>query len=251
MAIFKKIIWVVLALLLASLPAGTAGIAQGAEPAAGIWRVVVDPGHGGNDHGVVGATGLTEARLTMALARQLKVVLEENPRIRVFLTRKVNENPTVHERTAVVNRIKGQVFISLHAGGIPLRSKSGFSVYYQDYSLQKGLANKVSLSLPKPGKMIDWDMAQGPYLIQSRRFGSDMAQALKAVLRVKGQTTTGLPLAILAGAGRPAIMVEVGYLTNPKEERRLKSQSYRDALIRALVKGIGSYRQWASRRVGN
>lgn len=219
------------------------------QTVSGVLRVVIDPGHGGEDKGVTGSAGLSESRLTMALARQLKVVLEDKLRARVFLTRKDNQNPSLDERTSVVNRVQARIFLSLHASGINDRTRSGFSVFYQDYSLQQGLANRVTLVVPEPHKIVEWDLAQGPYIIQSRRLGGELDQALKTALKVKGNFLTGLPLALLAGAARPAVLVEVGYLTNPEEERRLMSQPYRDAIVRGIVRGISSYDEWVRRRL--
>lgn len=214
-----------------------------------VERVVIDPGHGGEDTGVIGPTGLTESRLTLALARQLKMVLEDELGVRVFLTRTGDENPSLAERTAVVNRVKGHLFLSLHAGGAAQRAQSGFGVFFQDYSLQEGLADRVSLKPPAPGQPVEWALAQSPFIISSRRLAGEVNQALSEVLRIRSREVLGLPLSVLAGAARPAVLVEVGYLTNPEEERRLLSQAYRDAITRALVKGLQSYQNWVRSRL--
>jgi len=214
-----------------------------------VERVVIDPGHGGKDIGVKGPAGLTESRLAMALARQLKVVLEDELGVQVFLTRNGDENPSLYERTALVNRVRGHLFISLHASGAASRTRSGFGVFFQDYSLQKELADRASLKQPAPGQPVEWALAQGPFLISSRRLAGEISRAISEVLRVKSREAVGLPLTVLGGAARPAVLVEVGYLTNPEEERRLLSQAYRDAVVRALVQGIQSYRAWVSKRL--
>jgi len=247
---YSLIFWAVMACFLASstVMAEEADQPQG-RLSENVERVVIDPGHGGEDIGVTGPAGLTESRLTLALARQLKIVLEDELGVRVFLTRTGDENPSLYERTALVNRVRGHIFISLHAGGAAQRTRSGFGVFFQDYSLQKGLANRVSLKRPAPGQPVEWALAQGPYLISSRRLAGEISQAMSDVLRVKSREVMGAPLVVLAGAARPAVLVEVGYLTNPEEERRLLSQAYRDAVIRALVQGIDSYQAWVSNRL--
>ena len=216
-----------------------------------VERIVIDPGHGGKDEGVKGPTGLTESKLTMALARQLKIRLENELGVRVFLTRQEDENPSLSERTALANRVRSHLFISLHAGEAFTRTRFGFGVFFQDYSLQDGLADQVSLSRPEPGKTVEWPLAQAPFVLSSRRLAGEINQAITDVLRVKSQDVVGLPLAILAGAARPAVLVEVGYLSNPQEERRLLSQAYRDAVIKALVKGLNAYQEWVRGRIGN
>jgi len=214
-----------------------------------VERIVIDPGHGGEDIGVKGPAGLTESRLTLALARQLKLVLEDELGVRVFLTRTGDENPSLYERTALVNRVRGHIFISLHASGAANRTQSGFGVFFQDYSLQQGLASRVSLKQPLPGQPVEWALAQGPFLISSRRLAGEISQAMSQVLSTKSRAAVGLPLAVLAGTAHPAVIVEVGCLTNPEEERRLLSQAYRDAVAQALVQGIQSYRNWVRSRL--
>jgi len=186
--------------------------------------------------------------LTGALARQLKVSLEKELGVQVFLTREGEENPDLFERTAMVNRLRGQLFISIHAGGFEQGNVSGFGVFYQDYSLQP--------DLPAPAfrggvqeEPIQWALAQTRYIIPSRRLAGELNRSLSQALRIKNQGVVGLPLAVLAGASRPAVLVEVGHLTNPNEEKRLKSQRYRDLVVQGLVQGINSYQEWVRERL--
>ena len=240
----------VTAMILTPLPAGSAHAGPAQDQLADTsQRVIIDPGHGGDDKGVIGPAGLSESRLTLALARQLKVLLEEEGDTKVFLTRDGDENPSLSERTALVNRVRGHVFISLHAGGMPQQARSGFGVYFQDYSLQPGLTERLSTNYPGEDQPIEWALAQGPYILSSRRMAGEINQALSDALRIRSQGVVGLPLPVLAGAARPAVLVEVGYLTNPEEERRLLSQSYRDAVVAALIKGLRSYQAWVRTRL--
>lgn len=216
-----------------------------------VERIVIDPGHGGKDEGVRGPSGLTESKLTMALARQLKIRLEDELGVRVFLTRQEDENPSLSERTALANRVRCHLFISLHAAEAFSRTRFGFGVFFQDYSLQEGLADQVSLIRPDPEKTVEWPLAQAPFVLSSRRLAGEINQAITDVLRVKSQDVLGLPVAVLAGAARPAVLIEVGYLSNPQEERRLLSQAYRDAVVKALVKGLTAYQDWVKGRTGN
>lgn len=241
---------VITALTVLSLPALLPAAQSMIPLAETVERIVIDPGHGGDDEGVKGPTGLTESRLTLALARQLKIKLEDELGVRVFLTRQEGENPSLSERTALANRVRAHLFISLHAGEAFARSRFGFGVFFQDYSLQEGLADQVSLSRPDPGKTAEWPLAQAPFVLSSRRLAGEINQAIIDVLRIKSQEVVGLPLAILAGAARPAVLIEVGYLSNPQEERRLLSQAYRDAVTKALVKGLNAYQQWVKSRLG-
>lgn len=237
---YKVIILLVMSVVLTGYcPAfGQTGARLGQSPPATLRLVVIDPGHGGKDRGVIGPGGLAESRLTLALARRLKVALEIDLGAKVFLTRAEDQNPGLAERTALANRLKADLFLSLHAGGAASGTQSGFDVLFQDYSLQAG---------PETDTPPLWSLAQAPYAEPSQRLARELTQALSEVLRVKSRGPGGMPLAVLAGAARPAVLIELGCLTNPEEERRLKSQAYRDALTRAIVRGVKSWQGWLRR----
>ncbi|MFH1137136.1 MAG: N-acetylmuramoyl-L-alanine amidase [Pseudomonadota bacterium] len=212
----------------------------GADP----WRVVLDPGHGGRDVGIVGPSGLTESWLTLELAGRLKAVLENEPGFNVQLARRDNEkNPSLAERTALANRVKADFFASLHAGSSLERGGAGFKVYYQDYGRQEGLSGKMILpDSGRPG-LGEWILNQAGFLDLSRKAAVEIDLALGEVLRKKTSGPIGLPLAVLAGAAQPAVLIEVGALTDPADEARLASPEYREALVRGLARGIESWRR--------
>lgn len=225
---------------------GALAIAQ--PSVSGADRVVIDPGHGGADQGVRGPEGYSEAQLTLALARQLAVLINEQLGLAVTLTRDdERSNPTPEERAGLINNIRPVVFVSLHAGGGLDPVETGFAVFFQDYNLVQGLRPPRA----QGAGPVAWDTAQGPYLLLSRRLASLMSQSFALNLRQRGRGVLGLPSAVLAGAGRPGVIVEVGCLTNPVEERRLRSQPYRDAVARAVVEGLKKYLDWARKRVGS
>lgn len=246
---YKVIILLVMSVVLTGYcPAfGQAGSRLEQSSPATLRLVVIDPGHGGKDRGVIGPGGLAESRLTLALARRLKVALEIDLGAKVFLTREEDQNPGLAERTALANHLKADLFLSLHAGGAASGTQSGFDVLFQDYSLQAGLDNLVSSAGPETDTPPLWSLAQAPYTGPSQRLARELTQALSEVLRIKRRGPGGMPLAVLAGAAQPAVLIELGCLTNPEEERRLKSQAYRDALTRAIVRGVKSWQVWLRR----
>ncbi len=219
-----------------------AGRAVG-PPVLPFARVVIDPGHGAGDHGVTGPAGLAESGLTLALARQLKDAVETEFGAEVFLTRDEGQNPGLEERAALSNRLGADIFISLHGAGAASALFSGFHVLFQDYRFQAGLAAEVSSEAPGETGPLEWELVQAGYLPASRNLAMELDRALGEVLRIGGHGPEGLPLALLSGVSCPAVLIEVGYLTNPEEERRLKGQPYRDALVRAMMRGL---RSWAA-----
>ncbi|MEW5725482.1 MAG: N-acetylmuramoyl-L-alanine amidase [Thermodesulfobacteriota bacterium] len=203
--------------------------------------VVLDPGHGGEDQGVVGPGGWTEAQLTLALARQLKEALERDLGLHVVVTRDEELNPGLYERTATANGLKADLFLSLHAAAEAYDNRFGYNIFVQDYRRQLGLADREPRADLMPGQLGEWSLAQMTYLDSSRRLARELDQSLKEVLRVRSRGVQGLPLALLAGAAQPAVLLEVGVLTDPEAERRLRTPGYRDALTRAVVQGLGNW----------
>lgn len=208
-----------------------------------IYRIVIDPGHGGDDRGTVGPGGYAESLLTMDLALQLKAGIERELGLNVYLTRNEDENPGIAERAAIANGVKADLFISIHAGGSLEGESPGFNVYYQSYNRQAGMSDKDAAFAVSEEPRI-WETAQGRHLNASRRLAKELERALTEVLRYKSGGSVGLPLALLKGADQPAVVIEVGALADAEAERRLTTDGYRDALARALIKGIESYIYW-------
>ena len=202
---------------------------------------MIDPGHGGDDRGIEGPSGWPEAQLAITLSQQLKTALEARLGVKAFLTREAGQNPTLLERTTKANALKADLLISIHARGAVSEGVRGFMVYYQDYDVQADAVEK-STDMDQPEEAgLPWHLNQTLRLAASKSLAQEIHRALEDVLHIKCEGPVGLPLALLAGARQPAILVEVGSLTNPEEERRLKTQGYKDALTRALILGIESW----------
>ena len=206
--------------------------------------MVIDPGHGGGDAGVVGPGGQTEGELVFDLAVRLEKALKKELGVRAVLTREAEGNPAAAERAALANTLGSDLFLSLHAAGYASAAVSGYRVYYQDYRRVSGLGGESAAAGDDPGPRREWILSQAGFARPSRRLADEMDRALVEVLRRRSGGPLGLPLAVLAGASQPAVLIEVGTLTNPEEERRLASDGYRDALVRALVLGLSSWGHW-------
>ena len=209
-----------------------------------LARVVIDPGHGGDDKGVVGPAGWPESELTWTLAIQLKDALEKELGIEVTLSREKDKNPSLVERTTLGNRFKADVFLSIHAGGSLSPEQSGYNVFFQGYGFQAGLGDRVERTDRLPGQTQQWTLAQARHLPEAQKLAQELDQSISEVLRTKSMGPKGIPLVVLAGANQPAVMIEVGKLTNAEEERRLMDQGYREELTRAIVQGFRSWQYW-------
>jgi N-acetylmuramoyl-L-alanine amidase len=219
------------ALILAAGPAG-AQVAFG-RPAVG--RVVIDPGHGGSDRGVVSPSGYAESELAFDLARKLARSLEDRFDAVVTLTRRQDENPGPDQRAAVANRVRADVMVSIHAAGSPSAEQQGFRVWHP------APPPGETPPPPAPGPPLPWDRAGSAHADSSRRLAAEMDRAFRDVLKKPGPGPLGAHLAVLTGANAPSVLVEVGFLTHPGESERLQRPAYRDALVRALTLGLESW----------
>ncbi|MGH9320169.1 MAG: N-acetylmuramoyl-L-alanine amidase [Vicinamibacteria bacterium] len=214
--------------------------------------VALDPGHGGAEVGAEGKDGLIEKDLVLSIARRLRELLQERLGLRVILTRDGDRNLALDERTAVANNNKADLFISIHADASPSRDARGSSVYFLSYSS----SDAESAVTPAGGRtsglsggagldFILWDMAQASHLSQSSRlaeiFQEELltATSLDLVNRGIKQNT----FRVLKGATMPAVLVEVGFISNPEEEELLKSQAHQEKLAEALYRGVVRFKE--------
>jgi N-acetylmuramoyl-L-alanine amidase len=225
-----------------------------AQPAGGIRTVVIDPGHGGEEVGAKGATGVLEKDIALSLARRVKTLLEGRLGLRVLLTRDGDQAVGLDDRAALANNNKADLFVSLHAGASVRQSVNGAEVYYFAADNAGEDAQTLAVgrhTLPTAGggsrdiEMIPWGMAQLGHLSQSGSLAGAIEEQCRDKVRLSPRPVLQAPLRVLAGANMPAVLVEVGFLTNPDEEQQLLSDAYQNAIAQALVDGLLRYREVA------
>ncbi|WP_164525466.1 N-acetylmuramoyl-L-alanine amidase [Siminovitchia acidinfaciens] len=170
--------------------------------------IVIDAGHGGNDQGAAGANGALEKDLTMKTAKLLEKKLKKTGAI-VMMTRTGDKYVPLYNRTNTAAENGADAFISLHYDSIDDASASGYTTYYY-YSYEKRLADTVHSHLSKSIKLKDRGTQFGNYY----------------VLRENTQ---------------PAVLLELGYLSNIDEEKTIKRNKYREKVTDAIVKGLEDY----------
>jgi N-acetylmuramoyl-L-alanine amidase len=216
-------------------------------PAGVIRTIVIDPGHGGNDAGAKGRGGTIEKDLVLQVARRLKATIESRVGLRVLLTRENDESVPIDRRTAMANNNKADLLISLHANASlapALRGAQVVSLSLDDY---KNRASGLPASLPVPVvsggtraiSAMPWDLAQIPHAPQSASLAAIILRQLTGrqvplYLRPSDQG----PMRVLVGANMPAVLVELGFLSNAEDERALQSGDVTNAAIEALVAAI-------------
>ena len=212
--------------------------------------IVIDPGHGGDDTGAKSPDGLTEKELTLAIARRLARILESRGHA-VRLTRDGDQSRALTDRTALANRLEAPVFVSLHANASTFSSVSGAETYYMSLDGASDEAAAATADLENlaggstdersPLDLILWDLAQAEVLNESAEFALAVQGRLNARLGSRDRGVKQAPFVVLTGATMPAILVEVGFLSNTSEAQRLIQPDYQQQLAEAVAAGIEDF----------
>jgi N-acetylmuramoyl-L-alanine amidase len=224
-------------------------------PAGGLRTIVIDAGHGGDDSGVRGAKGTLEKNITLSVARRLKASIEARLGVRVLLTRDADQTVGPDQRAALANNNKADLFISLHANASLRPSAAGAQVFYLTLAGYGSDAAQVSRgnpeALPILGggnreiEIIPWEMAQGRYLEQSAAFAGAIEASLRERVPMSTRSLQQGPFRVLVGANMPAVLVEMGFLTNADQEQQLAGDVFQNTIVQALTDGIVRYRSAA------
>jgi len=211
-----------------------------------VRTVVLDPGHGGHDAGAVGGNGILEKNVNLAVARELKRYLERESDLQVVLTRQRDQFMDLAERAEVANRAGGDLFISLHCNSWFNDGAHGFETYFlspakSDWAKSVEAAENSAGGEPDDVEFIVWELVQNRFISSSSRLAEVMQQGVVEELGVEDRGVRQAGFRVLVGAYMPAVVVEMGFLTHPEEERHLGDAGYQRRLARALGQTILSY----------
>ena len=219
------------------------------QPASTFRTIAIDPGHGGDDEGVKSADEAKEKDLTLAIARRIKSVIEARLGLRVLLTRDDDRSVPVDERASVANNNKADLFISLHANGSMRPATSGLSIYVAAFDKEAAQASAGGGErVPTFGggsreiELVPWDLAQTRHLDQSAAFAELLEQALHDRVPLAPHAVDRAPLRVLESANMPAVLVELGYLTNPEQAKLLATDVFQNTIVQALFDAIVKFR---------
>ena len=221
-------------------------------PPGTLRTVVIDPGHGGADDGSRGPGGGAEKHVTLSVARKLKATLEGRLGVRVILTRDGDSAVGLDERAAVANNNKADLFISLHANASVRPAASGAEVFYlslQEYGIEAQRAAAAPReSLPVFGggtrdiEVVQWRFAQARHIQQSETLAKIVEDALRSRITLTPRALQQAPFRVLVGANMPAVLVEMGFMTNAEQERQLTSDAHQNEIVQALVESVVQFR---------
>jgi N-acetylmuramoyl-L-alanine amidase len=225
--------------------------------------IVLDPGHGGVDPGTVGVTGSYEKKITLAVARAAKRVLEASGRYRVVLTRTRDVYVRLRDRFEIAHGNKAEMFLSLHADSIASRKISGGSIYtLSDKASDKeaeDLARKENKSDIIAGADLSGyasevsrvliDLAQNDTNRESWHLAKMLVGELKKNIKLLRTSHRYAGFAVLKSPNVPSALIELGYLSNRNDEKNLKSPKYRKAIGRAILRAADKY--FARKKLNN
>jgi N-acetylmuramoyl-L-alanine amidase len=215
-------------------------------------KIVIDPGHGGHDTGTIGPHRLLEKELVLEVSRRLGKLLETRLGADVVYTRKDDTFIPLETRTAIANQEQADLFVSIHANASDDPDARGVETYYLNFTSSKDAlevaARENAVSEKSIHELQDLvkKIALKEKIEESREFASDVQRALHSGLAAKspGIRDRGVrkaPFIVLIGANMPSILAEISFVSNPGDERRLRTPEYRQRIAESLYRGISKY----------
>jgi N-acetylmuramoyl-L-alanine amidase len=218
--------------------------------------VAVDPGHGGEDPGAIGPTGLREKDAVLAIARALREELNKQRNLRVMLTRNGDYFVPLHERVRKARRVQADLFVSIHADAFIRPDARGASVFAlsergASSASARWMAERENNADRVGGVNVDVDDAQVMRAILDMSTTAQIKDSLKLarevlwrigrVGRLHKREVEQAGFAVLKAPDVPSILVETAFISNPQEEDKLRDPAYHAELVRAMATGIRRY----------
>ena len=243
--------------------AGTEGPRANNGGAPPLKLIVLDAGHGGHDPGARGPKGVQEKDVVLDVTRRAARMIEDGLGIKVVLTRSTDVFVPLRERTNFANKQRADLFVSVHANAHPRSVSEGVETYFLSSEATDNEARQIAaiendaVQLENPQsrqktdllKSILWDMAQSEFQQESSFLAETVQDSMTQSLRVTNRGVKQAGFYVLGGAAMPAILIEIGFLTNPKEERKLASAEHREAIARAIYASLAEYKRRYDQRV--
>ena len=218
--------------------------------------VAIDAGHGGEDPGAIGKRGTLEKVITLQISKKLKALIDKEIGMKAVLIRDGDYYVPLAARVKKARKMKANVFISIHADAFTRRSVSGSSVFALSErgatsAFAKLIANKENESDLIGGVSIDdkepllaktlLDLSQSATVDDSIKLGNHVLNNVKRVNNLHKKHVEQAGFAVLKAPDIPSILVETAFLSNPTEEKNLRSKAYQIKLAKSILKGIKSY----------
>ena len=231
--------------------------AEKTKPALRDVIVAIDPGHGGRDPGATGRMGTREKDVTLQIARKMEKLINKQPGMKAALIRKSDRFMRLRDRIKKAHKINADLMISLHADSFPDKRAKGASVYALSVS---GASSESAHLLAESENKVDMlfgnvDLGDKDAMVQqvlldlsltgtiqsSLDIGDEVLKELSKVGRVHKKKVQQAGFAVLKAPNIPAILLETAFISNPKEERKLRSSAHQNKLAKAILRGANDY----------
>lgn len=220
--------------------------------------IVIDPGHGGHDPGAIGKWKVEEKRVVLQIAKDLSVLINQNPHMQAILTRHDDSFMSLWDRLLVARKNKADLFIAIHADSYFNKRAEGASIYALSSHGATSVAarwlaiheNHSELNNVTLGDLDDQsyvlrsvliDLAQTATIRDSLYLAKTLLKQLETVTHLHYRRIEQAPFMVLKSPDIPSILVETGFISNPHEELRLQDPAYQHKLAKALYDGICLY----------
>lgn len=213
--------------------------------------IIIDPGHGGKDPGALGTSRLKEKDVVLSMSKQLAASLRKEAGARVYLTRPDDRFITLGERDRIANAKSCDLFLSVHANASVNKKAEGMEIYYLNRAsdeASKRLETRENAGEPRPEKEIDAivsDLIQAASTEESAELAGRVRKLVQARVqkkfRIEDVKVKTALFYVLVGAKCPSLLIETGFITHPKEGKRLKDKGFQKALGEAIAKGVAAH----------
>jgi N-acetylmuramoyl-L-alanine amidase len=244
-------------------PRASEGVPGGRGAAEPLRLIVLDAGHGGHDPGAIGPAGLAEKDVVLDVTKRVARLVEEGLGVKVALTRSADVFVPLRDRTQFANKQRADLFVSIHANAHPRSVNEGVETYFlsseasdsearQSAAFENGVIQLESPAAREKGdilKTILWDLAQSEFQQESSVLAETVLDSMTRSLKLVNRGVKQAGFYVLGGAAMPAILIEIGFMTNRKEERKLATPEYREAVARAIYAGLVEYKRRYDQRM--
>ena len=231
-------------------------VIRSAPKRTGKVTIAIDAGHGGEDFGASGKKKTREKKIVLSIAKELKKLIDKDPVMRSYMTRKSDYYVPLRKRTKLARQANADLFVSIHADAFRRSSARGASVYAlskrgASSETARWLANKENAADLIGGASISdreddvagvlLDMQMDKTLEYSISFGGQVLKEMRKIAKLHSKTVQQAGFVVLKSPDIPSVLVETGFISNPYEERKLKSSKYQRQVAKAIYKGIKQF----------
>jgi len=213
-----------------------------------VKTVVIDPGHGGRDYGKTGGSGVLEKDVNLALAEVVRDRVKRELGLEVILTREDDRLLALTRRTEIANEVGGDLFVSIHCNSWFSERSSGFEAYFLSPArsesertlarYENAAGGTVSNAPNGDIDFIIWDLVQNEFINESSTFAEFVQKEMSDRLEIRNRGVKQANFVVLQGARMPAVLVEVAFLSNPREEAMLVDPDFHRKVADGVVEAI-------------